>query len=913
MPVMSTDYAHIATPAIVVSDPRGLVVRSVQYHRRQANDPVETRVTRQSFDEAGRLAGSHDPYLFALAQTDESVPTNLTQVMSLSGVPLSSESVDAGWRVALHGGAGQIRERWDGRVTHALTDYDELLRPVAVHECGSGVADHVLERFTYAAIDAEAIEHNLCGQMIRHDDPAGTLHRLDTGLGGAPLRQTRHFLRESNPPDWPNALAERDALLEPGEGASTLQHYAANGELLDQTDAFGNRQSFAHTIAGELKDTRLTLAGDAQVEKLLVSDIQYNVSGQVEAETAGNSVITRHRYDPANGRLKNLSAHKANGTALQDLSYSYDAVGNVLNLEDAAQPIRYFNNQRIEPIKTYRYDTLYQLIHATGWEAKTGHGGPALPDRQPLPLDPNQIANYTQTYHYDAGGNLLELVHAGAQPQGRTLTRARYSNRCLPEREGRPPTEEELAAGFDANGNLRELQAGQPLDWDLRNQLSAVRSVIREAGNDDSETYIYDGSGQRVRKVRSSQTKTRTLISEVRYLPGLEIRTHGGTGEILHVITASAGSNSVQVLHWAAKPPDEIDNDQVRYTLNDHLKSSTLELDQQAGLISEEWYYPFGGTACWAARSVIEAAYKTVRYSGKERDATGLYYYGFRYYASWLQRWINPDPAGDIDGLNRYKMVGNNPIAYFDSAGLGLTPTGENKQIALANKNSEQITAYYDPDLLHHLRSQTTLNERIRSIDDNMDHELSGKHSVTSTDNNNQFENTFTKEAWIFEANQRDKNNIDYYASDVGIFQYTIISRKNNFFGYLPQQIIRSNVINSATLDKTKQLTNKSEELYKVFLNETENGKSTQRILASIKMRAVIVEIKYDELDNKADFHIHIEPIPQAAQLESVNDSGEAVLDESTHSIQQSKLPPFWIIPPPDRPLNRMSSLQPND
>ncbi|RMN48970.1 putative insecticidal toxin complex, partial [Pseudomonas syringae pv. apii] len=87
-------------------------------------------------------------------------------------------------------------------------------------------------------------------------------------------------------------------------------------------------------------------------------------------------------------------------------------------------------------------------------------------------------------------------------------------------------------------------------------------------------------------------------------------------------------------------------NDQVRYSLGDHLGSSTLELDQQGGLISQESYYPFGGTAWWAARSAVEAKYKTVRYSGKERDASGLYYYGFRYYAPWLQRWINPDPAG---------------------------------------------------------------------------------------------------------------------------------------------------------------------------------------------------------------------------------------------------------------------------
>lgn len=666
------EHPHRGTPTLAVMDSRGLAIRAVQFHRRQAADPVEARVTHQRFDASGRPVASRDPYLFALAQNDASVPANLSQVFSLSGVSLASDSVDAGWRVALLGAAGQIVERWDGRGSRTLTEFDALMRPVAVRERGDDGAEHVLERLTYAGVDADTAVHNLCGQLIRHDDPAGTVHLKELGIGGAVLQQTRHFLRDTNMVNWPRDVRERDALLEPGVGATTSHAYAPGVELLRQTDALGNRQHFAYTVAGELRNTRLTLAGEIQTERTLVSDLHYNAAGQIETETAGNGVITRHRYDPADGRLIGLSAHKANGTPLQDLHYSYDAAGNVLSIEDAAQPIRYFNNQRIEPVKTYRYDTLDQLIEARGFEAKTGHDSPAQPD---LPLDPNQIANYTQTYHYDAGGNLLNLVHVGAQPHGRTLTRTKYSNRCLPERNGRPPTEAELAAGFDANGNLRELQAGQALEWDLRNQLTVVRPVVREEAEDDYERYLYDGGGQRVGKIRANQTNARTLISEVRYLPGVEIHSHGGTGEILHVITASAGSNSVQVLHWVAQKPDDIANDQVRYGLNDHLQSSTIELDQNADLISQEWYYPYGGTACFAARSATEAKYKTVRYSGKERDATGLYYYGFRYYAPWLQRWINPDPAGAIDGLNFYRMVRNNPVALYDSNGL--SPHGD--------------------------------------------------------------------------------------------------------------------------------------------------------------------------------------------------------------------------------------------
>ncbi|WP_050483046.1 RHS repeat-associated core domain-containing protein [Pseudomonas sp. Ant30-3] len=235
--------------------------------------------------------------------------------------------------------------------------------------------------------------------------------------------------------------------------------------------------------------------------------------------------------------------------------------------------------------------------------------------------------------------------------------------------EGKAP---DFDAGFDDNGNLRSLAPGQPMVWTARNQLDAVTLLARSAGDNDSERYVYDAPGMRLRKVRRAHAASVIRTAEVRYLPGLEIRTEGvsGTAVILQVISLQAGRSSVRLLHWERGQPDEIEEDQLRFSLDDHLGSSTLELDRQGKVISYEGYYPYGGTAWWMGRSQVEASYKFVRYSGKERDATGLYYYGFRYYAPWVQRWINPDPAGIADGLNLFCMVKNNPIALSDTLGL---------------------------------------------------------------------------------------------------------------------------------------------------------------------------------------------------------------------------------------------------
>jgi len=661
-----TQGIHTHTPTLTVADPRGLDVRSVTYYRAVETTAPEERINRSAYDAMGRLVEQWDPRLWVLKTEDAATPANLNNRYSLSGKVLGSMSVDAGERISLFGDADQLVETWDSRETERRVEYDDLLRPLAVYEQGKGEAARCTERYEYANGDTSFAAHNQCGQVIRHDDPAGTQTLDEYALTGGVLEQTQRFLSSLEIPDWPPGPADREALLEPvAQAATSSSRFNPLGDVLEQIDAKGNRQLFDYTVDDLLFASHLQLSGQA-TPRTLVGDIAYNAYSQVEQETAGNGVVSTLTYRAEDGRLLRLHAARDADAPLQDLRYAYDPVGNVLSIEDAALPIRYFANQRVEPINRYDYDSLYQLTKATGWEAGSASRGPGFNRFD----EPGAVANYQQTYHYDAGGNLLELIHVGPQSHSRKLTAARYSNRCLPDLDDRPPTEEEIAAAFDGNGNLLALQQGQTLRWDLRNQLHEVRPVEREGDDDDRELYFYGGDGMRRRKVRSTQTNARSLISEVRYLPGLEIRTRQGTGEVLHVICVQAGRSAMQVLHWETAPPDGMSNDQYRYSLTDHLGSSSLELDGEAGVISRETYHPYGSTAWFAGRSEVEASYKTVRYSGKERDATGLYYYGFRYYATWLQRWVNPDPAEGVDGLNIYRMVRNNPISYNDIDGL---------------------------------------------------------------------------------------------------------------------------------------------------------------------------------------------------------------------------------------------------
>lgn len=651
-------HIHARTPDLVAVDSRGLPVRQIAYWRDNGSEP-EARITARQHDASGRLVAQRDPRLFA----DASAPANLTTVYSLTGQVLSTVSVDAGWRASLWGEARQALHGWDGRGSQRRIEYDEQLRPLAVFEHPADGEPLCAERYGYAGSDPAFATRNQCGQLIRHDDPAGTQLFEQVGLSGGVIQQTRHFLRTLEEPDWPAEVSERDEVLETGIGVTTLCNFSARGEKNQQTDGQGNLQFFRYTLSGQLHEAGLQLKTDITA-KTLISAIQYNACAQVEKEVMGNGVINVYHYDVENGCLNRKLSRLGENEPLQDLRYALDPTGKVTSIEDAALPNRFFANQRIEPISHYRYDSLGQLIAATGWEAyPTSHGPSSLPD------NPAAISHYRQNYRYDAGNNLLELTHVGAQNPGHRLVAHAHRNRCLPVREGVEPDEVDFRRSFDANGNLLTLQPGQELIWNVRNQLGGVRSVKRRDAAHDCERYVYRADGMRLRKVRSLQTRSQTNIIETRYLPGLEIHSHSGTGEELHVIVVPTGGASTRVMHWSSAPPAPLPNNQQRYTLTDHLGSSTIELDQNATVITHECYYPFGATA-WSNGDAVSVSYKTVRYSGKELDATGLYYYGHRYYIPWRQRWLNPDPSADAAGLNYFRFVDGNPVTNIDPDGL---------------------------------------------------------------------------------------------------------------------------------------------------------------------------------------------------------------------------------------------------
>ncbi|MFO2464141.1 sugar-binding protein [Pseudomonas sp. 15FMM2] len=640
----------------------------MQYHRTGVTDNPQTRVNRQVFGASGFLLEQWDPRQFALGVTGVASQSG---IYSLSGQVVRTESADAGWRLMLRGQAGQLLHTWDSRQAHQEQRYDGSLRPIAVFEQAAQDPQlRCVERLTYAeAVPAEAAG-NRCGRLIRHADPAGVLLLDEYGVDQSVLRQTRQLRTQTSPVDWTSSNEEQDQQLD-SQAYTTAWRYDALGALLEQTDAKNNRQHWCYGQSGWLTEVALTLKGG--VRKVLMNQCVYDANGQVESEQSGNDVIRVAKYAAQDARLLQLTVHRKgeNKKPLQDLVYAYDPVGNILEISDLAQPTQWHSNARIDAVSRYQYDTLYQLAQATGRENSLATYGQYGPGRVTFgAVDDGLWRNYTQHYSYDAGGNLVRLQHVPSSGTGytRQMSVAAGSNRALSVGSDARAL---LETAFDANGNQRTLGGGQQLGWSVRNQLTHATQVRREEGDSDVENYTYDSQAQRALKITSNQVAGKPHTQQVHYLPGLQV--HTSQGKRLNVLEIETGNGRVTVWQWELGRPRDVIPDQMQFSILDHLNSSSLELDEQARLLSQEHYYPYGSTAWWATGNTVQANYKIRRYSGKERDATGLYYYGLRYYAPWLQRWISPDPLGDTDGLNLYAMTLGNPIRFMDVAGAQAT------------------------------------------------------------------------------------------------------------------------------------------------------------------------------------------------------------------------------------------------
>ena len=196
---------------------------------------------------------------------------------------------------------------------------------------------------------------------------------------------------------------------------------------------------------------------------------------------------------------------------------------------------------------------------------------------------------------------------------------------------------------FDLNGNLTS-DGTNTYTWDARNQLASM------SGGSVTASFAYDALGRRRSKtINSTQTRF--------HYDGLTpVQEQDGSG----TVTANLlpGSDIDEYLARTA-------GGSTSSHLTDILGSTVAELDGSVATQAEYTYEPFGQTATTGASG------NPLRYTGREDDSTGLYFYRARYYSAGLQRFLSEDPLDSRGGdVNLYAYVGNRPTVLRDPLGL---------------------------------------------------------------------------------------------------------------------------------------------------------------------------------------------------------------------------------------------------
>jgi RHS repeat-associated protein len=222
----------------------------------------------------------------------------------------------------------------------------------------------------------------------------------------------------------------------------------------------------------------------------------------------------------------------SSGFVVQDLSYTYDPVGNITRIVDAPGATTTYD---------YVYDPLNRLISASS----TGLVG----------------GDYKETYAYNAIGNITAKSDIGTYLyEGNNGSN--YANpHAVTSVAGQTYT-------YDHAGNLTS-GGGLTNTWNYKNQLTETDTAS------STVTYAYDEEGQRVKIAGSETTYTPSRYYEE---TGTSSKRHIYLGgDLLATIDVQDGTTTPLYIH------------------RDHLGSTQVITKDDQSLAERIAYYPFGG------------------------------------------------------------------------------------------------------------------------------------------------------------------------------------------------------------------------------------------------------------------------------------------------------------------------------
>ena len=397
--------------------------------------------------------------------------------------------------------------------------------------------------------------------------------------------------------------------------------------------------SFAYTYDASDRRTQVDLVDGGRWE------YSYDAAGQLTGGT---------RYGP--------KLDQQEGTLVQ-CAYQYDPMGNPTQRgEDSG-------------VSTYTFNNLNQLVTG-GWAGNLSvFGWTSTANLSSLTVD-NQAATVFQKGEWTAKGFALA---AGNHTFDIVRTATDQTAATAQTSVTRPA--DGITFSHDLNGNLLG-DGNWSYTWNDENRLVAAErpgtAGILPASRLE---FVYDGLGRRrIKQEFTRQDNQWVLASETHYtwdgwLPIRETETANSvsrTRTYLHGLDLSGqlageGTDAMQTAGGIGGILACASSSSMACFLYDG-NGNVVDLAEPLthSVVAHYEYDPFGKTL---VQSGPLADANRVRFSTKEQDGTGLYYYGYRYYSPGLGRWASRDPIGETSGPNVYGFVGADPVSRQDLLG----------------------------------------------------------------------------------------------------------------------------------------------------------------------------------------------------------------------------------------------------
>lgn len=443
-------------------------------------------------------------------------------------------------------------------------------------------------------------------------------------------------------------------ISEVGFSGSITRSFDAAGRLASLTYPTGFTVNYLYNPRGYLEKVARADTGHV----LWQANVQ-NPRGQLEQFNLGNGLVSSRTFDATTGFLTRIQTG-----SVQDLEFTFDAIGNLEQRKDLlnnlTEDFEYDDINRLtraqvvgQPAVDVTYDDIGNITSMTGVGTYTYGVG----------AGPHAVTSIAGTlanqYFYDLNGNLIADNASTVQYDAFNKT-TRIDE-----------TAKQVQFAYDADHNL----------YYQNNILSGIMTggPIASGGTAGSGgvSVIFSGGSYQISSARVVSTYAplvlfpRMFNKKKIYMGGLFEREYAGASQ-KNLCYLKAGDAVFGIYVTETNQPEK-----VLYLHKDHLGSVQSITDQNGSIVETQSYDAWGNRRnplTWTPMANVVSQIDR-GFTGHEHLALGsLINMGGRIYSPKIGRFLTPDPyvqaPENLQNLNRYSYVLNNPLSYTDPNGF---------------------------------------------------------------------------------------------------------------------------------------------------------------------------------------------------------------------------------------------------